>query len=69
MKIEHLIMVIVGGVILADMVAHVAGTKALFHGFNILWAIGTNPTDTSLISTSTSNTKPATTGGGTKLKA
>lgn len=57
MKLEHLITVVVGGVILADLVAHVAGTKSLFHGFNILWDIGTQPTDTKLLSTTVSNEK------------
>lgn len=63
MKWEHLIYVVVGGVILADLVAHVAGTKSLFSGFNILWAIGTRPTDASAIKTSTSVTN-----GGTSNK-
>lgn len=51
MKIEHLIMVVVAGVIIADMVAHVAGTTSLFNGFTMLWNIGTQPTNTSLIKT------------------
>jgi hypothetical protein len=57
MKLEHLITLVVGGVILADLVSHVAGTKALFNGFNILWDIGTEPTDTKLLSTAMSNEK------------
>jgi len=56
MKLDHLILVIVAGVILADLVAHVAGTNALFNGFNILWSIGTRPTDAAAIKTSTSVT-------------
>jgi hypothetical protein len=56
-KLEHFITVIVAGIILADLVAHVAGTKSLFHGFNILWDIGTQPTDTKLLSTTVSNKK------------
>jgi len=67
MKFENLIILIVAGVILADAVAHVAGTKALFNGFNILWDIGTNPTDTAILSTPLANTKPTT--GGTTQKA
>lgn len=51
---EHLIYVVVGGVILADLIAHAAGTKSLFSGFNILWSIGTQPTNTSAIKTTSS---------------
>jgi hypothetical protein len=51
MKIEKLIIVIVAGVILADLVAHVAGTKAVFSGLNMLWSIGTQPTNTANIKT------------------
>ena len=57
MKIEHLITVVVAGVILADLVSHVAGTNSLFHGFGILWDIGTQPTNTKLLSTTVSNKK------------
>lgn len=57
MKIEHLLMVIVAGVIIADLVANAAGTKALFGGVDMLWNIGTQPTNTKLISTSAA-TKP-----------
>lgn len=57
MKLEHLIIVIVAGVILADAVANIAGTNALFSGFGLLWNIGTQPTNTSLIKTPTANTK------------
>lgn len=61
MKIEHLITVVVAGVIIADMVAHVSGTNALFKGFGLLWNIGTQPTNTSLIkTTSVTNTKKGT---------
>jgi hypothetical protein len=56
MKGQHLLYIIIGGVILADMVSHVAGTSALFNGFNILWSIGTRPTDAKAIKTSTSVT-------------
>ena len=66
MKIENLIILVVAGVILADAVAHVAGTKALFNGFHILWDIGTEPTNTSLLSTSVTNTKSASGSGTTK---
>jgi len=55
-RLEHLIFVVVGGVILADLVAHAAGTSALFNGFNTLWAIGTQPTNTSAIKTTSSVT-------------
>lgn len=68
MKIENLIILVVSGVILADLVAHVAGTKALFSGFHILWDIATEPTDTNLLSTTMANTKPAS-GSGTTKKA
>lgn len=60
MKIENLIILIVAGVIVADMVAHVAGTNALFNGFRILWDIGTQPTNTSLLSTPLANTQRGT---------
>lgn len=55
MKLEHLLYVVVGGVILADLVSHVAGTSALFRGVNILWDVALEPTDTKLLSTSLSN--------------
>ena len=51
MKIEKLILVIVFGVIVADLVAHIAGTTAVFKGFNMLWSIGTQPTNTANIKT------------------
>lgn len=57
MKLEYLLVVVIAGVILADMVANVPGTNALFHGFNMLWSIGTQPTNTSLIQTSTATKK------------
>lgn len=57
MKFEQLVYLIVGGVIIADLVAHVAGTNSLFKGFNILWDIGIEPTDTKLLSTTMSNNK------------
>lgn len=57
MKFEHLVVVVVGGVILADLVAHVSGTNSLFNAFHILWDIGTEPTDTKLLSTTMSNEK------------
>jgi len=51
MKIEKLILVIVFGVIIADLVAHVAGTTEVFKGLNLLWGIGTQPTNTANIKT------------------
>jgi len=51
MKIEKLIIVVVIGVIIADLVAHIAGTTAVFKGFNMLWSIGTQPTNTANIKT------------------
>jgi len=50
-KIFHLILIVVAGVIVADLVAHVAGTSALFSGFGTLFAIGTQPTNTNAIKT------------------
>lgn len=58
MKFEQLVIIVVSGVILADLVAHVAGTNALFNGIRILWDIGTQPTNTSLLSTPTANHIP-----------
>jgi hypothetical protein len=60
MKLEHLLMVIVAGVIIADLVAHAAGTSALFSGVNMLWGIGIEPTNTGLIHTSTATPKKGT---------
>ena len=50
-RLFHLILVVVAGVIIADLVAHVSGTTALFNGFGTLFAIGTQPTNTSAIKT------------------
>lgn len=55
MKFEHLLMIVVTGVILADIVANVGGTTALFNGVNMLWGIGTQPTNTKLLSTTMAN--------------
>lgn len=38
----NLIVLILVGVILADMIAHADGTKALFKGMSDLWTIGVN---------------------------
>jgi hypothetical protein len=61
-KAEHLLYLVIGGVILADLVSHAAGTSSLFKGANILFAIGTRPTDTKAIKTSTSVTNNTSTG-------
>lgn len=50
-KIFHLILIVVSGVILADLVAHVSGTSALVNGFGTLFAIGTQPTNVGNIKT------------------
>jgi hypothetical protein len=50
-KIFHVILIVVGGVILADLVAHAAGTSALLNGVGTLFAIGTQPTNTAAIKT------------------
>lgn len=50
-KLFHLIFIVVGGVILADLVAHVAGTSVILSGIGNLFAIGTQPTNTSNIKT------------------
>lgn len=56
-KIFHLILIVVTGVIIADLVAHVSGTNALVSGFGTLFAIGTQPTNTKAIkSTPVANT-------------
>lgn len=55
-NVFHLIMVVVAGVIIADLIAHVAGTTALFSGLNTLFTIGTQPVNTKAIkSTSVTN--------------
>jgi hypothetical protein len=50
-KIFHLILIVVAGVILADLVAHVAGTTTIVDGFGTLFAIGTQPTNVNAIKT------------------
>jgi antitoxin (DNA-binding transcriptional repressor) of toxin-antitoxin stability system len=45
----HLILIVVAGVIVADLVAHAAGTSALAGGFNTLFTIATQPTNTGAI--------------------
>lgn len=62
-KIFHLIMIVVAGVIIADLVAHAAGTSALLGGFGTLFAIGTQPTNVKNIKTT-----PVTNGSGTSKK-
>lgn len=61
-KIFQLVLVVVAGVILADLVANAAGTSALLNGFNTLFTIGTQPTNVNAIKV----TPVANTGGGTK---
>ena len=41
-NVINLFVLIAGGVILADMIAHADGTKALFDGTAKLWQIGVN---------------------------
>ncbi|HWV47409.1 MAG TPA: hypothetical protein VN039_15535 [Nitrospira sp.] len=48
-KVFHLILVVVAGVIVADLIAHASGTSTLLSGFNTLFTIGTQPTKTSAI--------------------
>ena len=55
MKELHLIYIIVGGIIIADLVAHVAGTNALFGGLHTMFSIFTKPTDTSAIHTTSTS--------------
>lgn len=52
-RIFHLIIVVVAGVILADLVAHVAGTTSLVNGIGMLFSIGTQPTNTAAIKSTT----------------
>ena len=40
--ILNLAVVIIGGVMLADLVIHPDGTKALFNGFGLLWKQSVN---------------------------
>lgn len=51
MKFGQLITLVVAGVIVADLVTHVAGTTVFFNGIRNLWSIGINPTDTASIHT------------------
>lgn len=50
-RVFHVILIVVAGVIIADLVAHVSGTTTLFNGFGMLFNIGTQPTNTGLIKT------------------
>lgn len=60
-SIFHLIMIVVAGVIVADLVAHVSGTTTLFKGIGTLFTIGTQPTNTSAIKrTTVTNTSTGT---------
>lgn len=59
-KLFHLIIIVVAGVILADLVAHVAGTTALVNGFGTLFAIGTQPTNVKAIKTTPVANAPTT---------
>lgn len=68
MKIEQLVILVIAGVILADLIANVAGTNALFRGFGILWDIGTQPTNTSVLSSTMAN-RPTTTSKPPTMKA
>ncbi len=46
MNFEALILIVIAGVIVADLVANAAGTNVLFSGIEMLWHIGINPTET-----------------------
>lgn len=48
-KIFQLIIIVVAGVIIADLVAHVSGTSTLLSGIGTLFAIGTQPTNVGAI--------------------
>lgn len=52
-NIYKLILIVVTGVIVADLVAHSEGTSSLFSGFGTLFTIGTQPTNTKAIKTIT----------------
>ncbi len=41
-QVVNLFVIMSFGVMLADMIAHADGTKALFNGFANLWKIGVN---------------------------
>lgn len=58
-KLFQLILLVVAGVIVADLVAHAAGTSTLAAGLGTLFTIGTQPTNTKAIKTITpvANTK------------
>lgn len=57
-KVFHLIFIVVAGVIVADLVAHVAGTTALVNGFGTLFTIGTQPTNVAAIKTTPMTNAP-----------
>ena len=63
-KVFQLILIVVAGVIVADLVAHADGTSALINGVGTLFAIGTQPTNTNAIKTVT----PLANTGGTSKK-
>lgn len=50
-QVFHLILIVVAGVIIADFVAHAAGTTVLANGFGTLFTIATQPTNTKAIKT------------------
>jgi hypothetical protein len=45
-RVLHLVLIIIGGVILADLINNATGTKALFTGFDQMFQIFINPTNT-----------------------
>jgi hypothetical protein len=46
MNLEALIIIVIAGVIIADLVANALGTSVLLSGIEMLWHIGINPTET-----------------------
>lgn len=66
-KIFQLIIIVVAGVILADLVAHAAGTSTLVNGFGTLFTIGTQPTNVNAIKTIKSTSVANTDSGSRKV--
>lgn len=57
--VMNLLVIIAGGVILADLVAHVGGTNALFSGIGNIWQTSVNGMLGNVTTTPPTTTKPA----------
>jgi hypothetical protein len=46
MDVMHLAIIVVAGIILADLISNPTGTTAVLSGIQTMWQIMTNPTNT-----------------------